>query len=337
MAVLKRPVWLLTDYGGDNAVGRLKGALKKIDPFVEFHDLDHKVPPQCVLAGSWRLLASIPSLPRDSVIVAVVDPHVGSDRKGIVIELETGHTIIGPADNGLLSAAVQLYGLRRAYFLENPEFFNGTEVLFKPREDITGEFFSSVDFELGKREDLGYSTFDGLRIFAPVGAHIASGIDIKHFGNEAKHDDIPKLFLPLEVDQLRITGCIADIDEFGNIRLAIPFKLLERIGVKLNDRIRITISRNGDSRIDTRDIKVVEAFSDVEVGKYLALAGSCGSGIDVCIRDGNAAREIGDSRKVNLIKFLELENKGGLWIPKNKVTIENAAQAVATEPIEKAA
>ncbi|MBI5046966.1 SAM-dependent chlorinase/fluorinase [Candidatus Micrarchaeota archaeon] len=164
----RRTIRLLTDFGPKNgpdyAVGRLKAVAASIShqfgtPLVDVVDLDHTVPAQKTLAGAWRLMISIPDIPPGDVIVAIVDPHVGSDRAAAVIELNTGHTLVGPIDMGLLSAAAQLYGIKRARFIKNEKYFHKQELLFQTREVVTGEFFGSVAYQIGNPH---YQTFHGL-------------------------------------------------------------------------------------------------------------------------------------------------------------------------------
>jgi hypothetical protein len=332
--VQHRPVYLLTDFGGvksagDYAVGRMKGAIKKKAPLVEIIDLDHTVPPQKTLAGAWRLLTSIPSLPKDSVVAAIVDPHCGSNRKGVAVELNTGHILVGPADNGLLSASIRAYGLKHAYFIEETKYFNSDEVLFRPKETITGDFFDSVDFITAGKKGLNYETFHGLKVFAPVAAAIALGERLHNIGTEAHEDDIARLVLPLKAERDAIHGCVVDIEAFGTIRTDIPFELLQRIGVKEDDIVRLNISTRNPRGVIPLNLKIARIFSDGSIGSNISLPGSCGGALDCAIVQGDVTEKLRIEHGIDPFSLLDVEkNPDGTLSPVNSVTIQKQPHAV---------
>ena len=81
------------------ATGSRPGSL----PGIRLIDITHLVPPGDVRRGAAVLAQTIPYLP-PAVHVAVVDPGVGTARRGIAIQAGDG-ILVGP-DNGLLSWAI---------------------------------------------------------------------------------------------------------------------------------------------------------------------------------------------------------------------------------------
>ena len=103
---MSRPIFFLTDFGlADTYVGVVKAVMLGIAPDARIVDLTHDVPPQDVRAGAFALMTAAPYLPDDAVVLAVVDPGVGTARRPIAVQA-AGRTYVGP-DNGLLSWAVR--------------------------------------------------------------------------------------------------------------------------------------------------------------------------------------------------------------------------------------
>src|SRR5215212_10284142 len=102
---MSRPIFFLTDFGlADTYVGIVKAVILRIAPDARIVDLTHDIPPQDVRAGAYALLTAAPYLLEDAVVLAVVDPGVGTARRPIAVQAG-GRTFVGP-DNGLLSWAL---------------------------------------------------------------------------------------------------------------------------------------------------------------------------------------------------------------------------------------
>ena len=194
-----RIITLLTDFGDrDVYVGVMKGAIAQIDPQLKTIDLTHQIPPQNLIAARFALLNAYPYFPQDTVHVAVVDPGVGSSRRGIAVKLDRGYVVC--PDNGLCSgileqaiAAVEL--TNAAYWrVPNPSY-----------------------------------TFHGRDIFAPVGAHLANGVPLEKLGRAIELKTLVTLNLPaIKIERSQITGCIQYIDRFGNSITNIPGNLVKK-------------------------------------------------------------------------------------------------------------
>jgi S-adenosyl-L-methionine hydrolase (adenosine-forming) len=183
--VTTRPVVaLLTDFGtSDPYVGMMKGVIAGICPDANVIDVTHEVPPQDVRIGAFFLERSYRYFPTGSVLVAVVDPGVGTSRRRIALA-SNGRFFVGP-DNGLLSVAAARY---RAFSLTR-------RALFLP--DIS-------------------NTFHGRDVFAPVAAHLARGVPLERFGPPLRR--IIALRWPKPTRRgTALVGEIISVDRFGNL------------------------------------------------------------------------------------------------------------------------
>src|SRR4029078_4598246 len=114
-------VTLLTDFGQqDGYVGVIKGVILSLAPQTPLVDLTHAVPPQDVLTGAWMLHISWRYFPEGTIILAVVDPGVGSTRRADAFHV-ANRTFVGP-DNGLFSYVLAASTPERAVALDNPKY-----------------------------------------------------------------------------------------------------------------------------------------------------------------------------------------------------------------------
>ena len=116
-------VTLLTDYGlDDEFVGVLKSVIRDLAPHATTIDLTHGIRPFDVRAGALALARAIPYV-AEGVVLAVVDPGVGTKRRAVAIEVADGAGVLVGPDNGLLAPAVAVAGgATRAVALDNPEY-----------------------------------------------------------------------------------------------------------------------------------------------------------------------------------------------------------------------
>ena len=146
-----RPVCFLSDFGlADDFVGTCKGVMHRIAPGLSIVDLTHEVPDFGIETGAELLQHVTRYMPADAVYLAVVDPGVGTERRGIALRTGSGALLVGP-DNGLLGAAAEsLGGISGAV-------------------DLTEEHFHLHPVS---------NTFHGRDVFAPVAAHLAGGVGL---------------------------------------------------------------------------------------------------------------------------------------------------------------
>jgi S-adenosylmethionine hydrolase len=183
---MPRPIALLTDFGYQDAyVGIMKGVIASRCPAAPLLDLTHGIPAQDVFAGALVLASAVPYLPEDTVVLAVVDPGVGSSRKPICIR-SGSRLFVGP-DNGLLWLAAAACGTPEAFHLDRPAFW-----------------LPAVS-----------STFHGRDLFAPVAASLASGALPEEVGSPLSNP-VTRSIPPVIRNPGEVLGEVIYVDGYGN-------------------------------------------------------------------------------------------------------------------------
>lgn len=239
-------VTLLTDFGlSDVYVGVMRGVIAQINPAVKVIDLTHQIPPQDVAAARFNLMNAYPYFPVGTVHVAVVDPGVGSMRRAIAIELRDGF-LVGP-DNGVFGGVLSQHQAIAAVELTNARFW---------------------------RSGQPSSTFHGRDIFAPVGAHLASGMALQEVGTAIDLESLVQWSIPsCQVTETRILGCVQYCDRFGNLITNIPGSAVA--------------GSSWAAVVGNREIVTVSSYSDRPSGDLVALVGSHGW-VEVAVNRGSA-------------------------------------------------
>jgi S-adenosylmethionine hydrolase len=243
-------ITLLTDFGWQDVyVGEMKGAIASINSQLQAIDLTHEIPPQNIAAARFCLLNAYPYFPFGTVHIAVVDPGVGSQRRGVAIQFADGF-LVGP-DNGLFSGVLSSSPALAAVELTNTDYWR----TLNPS-----------------------TTFHGRDIFAPVGAHLASGVSLPQLGNSIDPDSLVKLSLPeLIITESKIVGCIQYCDRFGNLITNIPA-----------DEVS---TQSWSMIIKNKAIPTVQTYSDVPKGGIAALVGSHGW-VEIAVNGGSAREKL---------------------------------------------
>jgi S-adenosyl-L-methionine hydrolase (adenosine-forming) len=245
----------LSDFGlRDDFVGTCRGVIKRIAPQAQIIDITHGIQPQAVLQGAIVLANTLPFMPV-GVHLAVVDPGVGSGRRGLALRGEDGHLYVGP-DNGLLvPAAEKLGGITGAWDLTNPEF------MLQPVS----------------------RTFHGRDVFAPAAAHLANGVEPDRLGTSVDPDTLVRLELPRpEIGDARIAATILYVDRYGNIQLNLSRADVEAAGIVPGTQVEL------DLVVDRYYATAAQTFADARPGDII-LYEDAYENIAVAIRDGNAA------------------------------------------------
>jgi S-adenosyl-L-methionine hydrolase (adenosine-forming) len=199
-------ITLTTDFGlRDPYVAEMKGAILTINPKAMLIDITHNVEKFNIRMGSFMLASAAPYFPKGTTHLVIVDPGVGTERRGIVVQTKRGF-FVGP-DNGVLMLAAQSQGIESIYELSNPN-------LMFPQTS---------------------NTFHGRDIFAPAAAYIDRGTQPRDFGSEIKDPVLPHFSV---VEQIRgvLNGEILYIDGFGNVIFNIKEKIMPNspvISIKL--------------------------------------------------------------------------------------------------------
>ncbi|MGH9106760.1 MAG: SAM hydrolase/SAM-dependent halogenase family protein [Acidimicrobiales bacterium] len=260
---------LLSDYGlEDGFVGALHSVLRRRVPDLPIVDLTHGVRRQDVRAGSLALLRAVPYL-APGVVVAIVDPGVGTARRGVAVR-SGPVSLVGP-DNGLLVPDVE--ALRVA----------------------------SGAVEL---EDRGYwfhppgPTFAGRDIFAPAAGVLAAGGDLSDLGPPLERQGLVRL--PQPVCRRRPDGALEAevtwVDRFGNVELAAgPSDL------PAPDAVAVSPAPPAGQ---SRPVRVVRAFSELGPGELGLLVDSYGH-LALCVYGASAADLLG-TREEGLVLLSRL-------------------------------
>jgi S-adenosylmethionine hydrolase len=250
-------VALLTDFGNaDPYLGSMKGAILSACPAATLVDLVHDLPPHDVAAGALILEAAYPSFPAATVFVAVVDPGVGSDRRGLALGAG-GYRFVGP-DNGIFTWVLDEHPDARIRALTN-----------------TGLFRSPVS-----------PVFHGRDVFGPVAGHLALGLDIERVGPAVSDPVLLPLAVARRLGEAEWEAIVVYVDRFGNLTTSLRQRDLEEMGAGGPVPGDIVVSLAGVT------LPLARTYADVAEGEACALIGS-GGRLEVAVRQGNAARLLG--------------------------------------------
>jgi hypothetical protein len=266
-------ITLTTDFGYDDAyVGAVKGAILSVNPEANIIDISHSIEPQNVLQAAFILGAAYRYFPKQTVHLAIVDPGVGSERRGII--LKTPSALFVAPDNGLLTYVIDdLFPNAAAQSMEQSphELGAATEIVFKK-----GLEAAAITDPRFWRHPVS-PTFHGRDVFAPVAAGLSLGISIYEFGE--KINSLHILPIPrLSPDpQGNLIGQVLHIDRFGNL---------------------ITNIKNAD--LPGKDVIIeagghhIQGISDYYAQNkgVMAIAGSSGY-LEISLRDGSACDFLG--------------------------------------------
>jgi len=226
---------LLTDFGTrDHYAGTLKGVMLGICPDATLVDITHDVPAHDVVASAFELAACYRYFPHGTIFLVVVDPGVGSERRGIAADAGD-YKFVSP-DNGVLSAV----------FRESPP---------KKVVELTERKYSLPTIS---------RTFEGRDRFAPAAAHLATGIALASLGRSISNYLVIDLPKPVADDQ-ELRGEVVRVDRFGNLITNIDRRTLEPFAKQRSIAIDV-----GGKAIP----RIVATYAEVSAGELCALFGS---------------------------------------------------------------
>ncbi len=263
---MTRPViTFLTDFG-PAAPAVCRGVMFAIAPDANIIDISHQVPRYSIRDGARTLVFALPHMPV-GIHLAVVDPGVGTGRRGIAVRVGRGDILVGP-DNGLLvPAADRLGGISEVRALENRD-------LMLP---------------------VVTSTFHGRDVFAPVAAHLAMGVPLASVGPALEPRDLVRLEEPAPtVRRGELESVIVGVLVFGNVTFAgTPADLERAIGpLSIGRRVAVEFLEH-EGRAAVREETVWElTFGGVPSGASLLMADSEGH-LSFADNQGNAAARLG--------------------------------------------
>ena len=225
----------MSDFGSrDHYAGTMKGVILGICPDVALVDISHDIPAHDVLTAALELAACYKYFPPATIFLAVVDPGVGSSRRGVAAD--TGDYRFVAPDNGVLTAVFQ----------EAPP---------KKVVELTERRYARPTVS---------RTFEGRDRFAPAAAWLARGIQLAALGRalaDYHRLDIPKP----EAAADALSGTVLRIDHFGNAVTNIDRRTFERFV----DGGQVQVEA-GEHRIG----RLVATYSDIGPDEVCALFGS---------------------------------------------------------------
>lgn len=222
-------------------------------PGTEVIDINHSIPPQAIIQGAYAMLTVCP-IYKGAIHIGVVDPGVGTKRRAVAIETENA-ILIGP-DNGLLAPLAHRLGHSRAFALTVSKYW---------RVPVS-------------------ATFHGRDIFAPVAAHLASGVPIESVGTPVSNlVTLPAFEVHETPDGL--SAAIVNIDPFGNLVTSIPAPLAVH-ALERGERI--------ECRIAGRRVTVhpVSAYGEIQ-GKVFGIIANSSDFLEIAVHNGSAAQRLG--------------------------------------------
>jgi hypothetical protein len=248
---MSRPILFLSDFGlDDEYVGVCHAVIARLAPGARVIDLTHGVPPQDVMAGAVALASAVPYSPADAVYLAVVDPGVGTERRGIAVE--AGEAILVAPDNGVVALALMALGGARWAVELDPARVSPWPVS---------------------------STFHARDVFAPTAAMLSAGAGLGDLGEGLEVGELSELMVgdPV-VEPGRISTTVIGIDRFGNLRLGAGARDLREAGLEAAQVLEL----EGRGRRVT--LRRVTTFGDLDRGETGALIDSAGWVAVVCNR-----------------------------------------------------
>jgi hypothetical protein len=252
---MARPtIALLTDFGTrDHYSGVMKGVVLGICPDVTLVDISHDLPPHDVAFASQELAATARFFPAGTIFLVVVDPGVGTTRRGIAAE--AGDRRFVAPDNGVLTAVFQETPPRRVVELSERRYARPTVS----------------------------RTFEGRDRFAPAAAFLAKGIHLEAFGRPVADYHLIDLPAPEAADGL-LRGRVVRVDRFGNIVTNLDRRSCEKL-TGGQATVQLTVRGQSIGRL-------VSTYADLAPGEIGALFGSTDH-LECSASSASAAEQLG--------------------------------------------
>jgi S-adenosyl-L-methionine hydrolase (adenosine-forming) len=248
----------LTDYGLEDAFVAVCHAVAfQIAPDIQITDITHLIPLGDIRRGATVLAQAVPYFP-PAVHVAVVDPGVGTARRGVAVA--AGNALFVGPDNGVLSVAVAAAGgATRAVSLTNRGLWRDTTA----------------------------ATFHGRDIFLPVATRLATGMPLDEAGEPLDVNSLVTLSQPeYRVTRNGAEAEVVTVDGFGNAQLSLPGADAPRAG--LIPGATVLLAWGGKAIT----VPFRTAFGEVAPGEPLCYRDS-GDWVAIAVAGGDAARLLG--------------------------------------------
>ena len=252
-----RPICFLSDFGlGDDFVGLCKGVISRVAPAASVIDLSHEVPGFGIEAGAEILEHSTRYMPEDAVYLAVVDPGVGTERRGLGLATVQGTFLVGPDNGVLVPAAEAMGGVADAVSLTNREY----QVL--PVSN----------------------TFHGRDVFAPAAAYLAGGLALEKLGDRVSPGSLVRVELAGAEESAdgSISAKILGVDRYGNARLSVR---QDEISFGFGTILEVEAGEGAMA------VRFAETFGSSKAGDLIIVPDSHRR-LSLCVNRGNASRAL---------------------------------------------
>jgi len=248
-----RIITFMSDFGiKDSYVAQMKAVASSMTD-ARLIDITHEIKQHNIRQGAFILQSSAPYFPPGTVHVAVVDPGVGTNRRGIVITTHS-QILIGP-DNGLLLPTAKSLGDFIVYSIENPKLL-----------------LDSIS-----------NTFHGRDVFTPIACRIVNGLPFEEIGPIIT-DFVEMDFGKVEITDKSANGKIMYTDHFGNIITNIDWSRLKQ-HLDFGKKIMVFIGKK------QKQIQFVKSYNFVKKGGLLATIGSSNN-LEISMNQGDAAKKL---------------------------------------------
>ena len=228
-------ITLTTDFGTrDPYVAEMKAAILRLNRAVHLVDVSHEIAPHDVVEGALAVEAIAAVCAPGTIHVAVVDPGVGTARRGLAVAAG-GQVFIGP-DNGIFTPILALSAWE-AFEVRAPEY----------------------------RIPAVSATFHGRDVFAPAAAHVALGVAPSRLGPRVR-DPVRIAWASPQEGRGGVQGEVVHVDRFGNLVTSIDAGFVARLAARAGERVRV--------RIAGRTLPLVGTYGDLAVGGAGAVVGS---------------------------------------------------------------
>ncbi|MFC1870189.1 S-adenosyl-l-methionine hydroxide adenosyltransferase family protein [Chloroflexota bacterium] len=254
-------ITLTTDFGlSDAYVAAMKGVMLGINPEAKLVDICHTIEPQNIRQAAFVLSTAYSFFPAGTTHLVVVDPGVGTERRGIILRTPSA-SFVAP-DNGVLSYVIAQSSAR-------PVKTKQQQLKLEPGLEavaITNPGFWRSPVS---------PTFHGRDIFAPVAARLSLGAPPSDFGAAVTSVTMLPIFHPCRAPDGTLVGHILHIDNFGNLITNISSRDLP----PAKQAINIEVGRHTISGL---------SCTYAEGSGLLALIGSSGY-LEIALKDGKAS------------------------------------------------
>lgn len=245
---------LLSDFGSrDHYAGVMKGVILSICPEATVVDVSHDLPAHDIPFAALELAATYKYFPAGTIFLAVVDPGVGTSRRGLAAE--AGDWRFVAPDNGVLTAVFQ-------------------DVPPKKVVELTERRYARPTVS---------RTFEGRDRFAPAAAWIAKSTQLQALGRIVTDYQLLDLPRPRFEDGV-LRGSVVRVDRFGNVVTNLDRRSCERLADGTRG-LQLTVRGQSIARL-------VSTYSDIAPGEIGALFGSTDH-LECAAHAASAAEQLG--------------------------------------------